>query len=69
MASHFQELIETIEALPLDDQELLIEIIHKRLIEQRRAELAAEVAEARDAYRRGDVRWDPVADFMRDLEE
>ena len=59
MASHFQELIETIEALPLDDQELLIEIIHKRLIEQRRAELAAEVAEARDAYRRGDVRWDP----------
>jgi len=29
-SSRFQELIETIEALPLDDQESLIEIIRQR---------------------------------------
>ena len=63
MTSSFQELIETIEALSLDDQELLIEIIRKRLIQQRRAELAAEIAEARDAYQRGEVRRGTVADF------
>jgi hypothetical protein len=68
-SSTFQNLIETIEALPLDDQALLIEIIRKRLIQQRRAELAAEIAEARDAYRRGEVRRGTVADLMEDLEE
>jgi len=68
-SSHFQELIETIEALPLDDQALLIEIIRKRLIQQRRAELAAEVAEARNAYQRGEVRRGTVADLIKDLEE
>lgn len=68
-SSHFQELIETIEALPLDDQALLIEIIRKRLIQQRRAELAAEIAEARDAYRRDEVCRGTVADLMRDLAE
>ena len=30
MSSHFQELIETIEALPPDDQKLLIDIIGSR---------------------------------------
>ena len=69
VSSHFQELIETIEALPLNDQELLIEIIRKCLIQQRRAELAVGIAEARNAYQRGDVRRGTVADFMRDLEE
>ena len=53
MASYrFQEVIETVEALPPDDQELLIEIIRQRLIQQRRAELAADIAEARNAYQR-----------------
>jgi CHASE3 domain sensor protein len=66
-SSRFQELIETIEALPVDDQALLIEIVRKRLIQQRRAELATEIAEARDAYQRGEVRRGTVADLMEDL--
>jgi len=65
----FQDLIEAIETLPLEDQALLIEIIRKRLLQQRRAELVTEVAEARNAYRRGDVRRGNVSDLMRDLEE
>jgi len=64
----FQALIEAIETLPLEDQALLIEIVRKRLSQQRRAELAAEVAEVRDAYQRGDVRCGAAADLMRDLE-
>ncbi|NPV30006.1 MAG: hypothetical protein HPY58_10255 [Firmicutes bacterium] len=47
-----QEVVEAVEALPQDDQLLLIEIIRRRLIQHRRAELAAEVAEARRAYQK-----------------
>ena len=66
-SSRFQDLIETIEALPLDDRELLIEIVRKRLIQERRAKLAAEIAEARDNYQRGAVHRGTVADLMEDL--
>ena len=68
-SSRFQELIETIEALPVDDQESLIEIIRQRLIQRRRAQLATEVVEARNAYQRGEVRRGTVADLMEDLAE
>jgi hypothetical protein len=66
-SSRFQEVIETVEALPPDDQALLIEIIRQRLIQHRRAELAAEVTEARTAYRGGKVHRGTVADLMREL--
>ena len=65
-SSLFQELIETIESLSLDDQELLIEIVRKRLIQQRRTELAADIAEAREDYRRGEVRRGTVADLIKE---
>lgn len=67
--SRFQEVIETVEALPPDDQTLLIEIIRQRLIQHRRSELATEIAEAREAYRRGEVRRGTVADLMEELTE
>ncbi len=67
-SSLFQELIETIESLSLDDQELLIEIVRKRLIQQRRAELAADIAEARSAYQKGEVRRGTVADLISAIE-
>jgi hypothetical protein len=66
-SSHFQEAIETVEALPHEDQTLLIEIIYQHLIQQRRADLATEIAEARDAYRRGEVRRGTLTDLMEDL--
>ena len=56
----FQELIEAIEALPVDDQELLIEIIHKR-------RLLDEISEALSAYERGEVRRGTVEALMRAL--
>jgi len=69
VAPRFQEVIETVEALPPDDQALLIGIIRQRLIQHRRAELAAEIAEARQAYQRGDVRRGTVADLMEEIAE
>jgi len=68
-SSRFQDAIETVEALPPDDQALLIEIIRKRSIEHRRRELTAEIAEVREAYRRGEVSRGTVADLMEELSE
>jgi len=66
-SSRFQELIETIEALPPDDQELLMEIVRQHLIQQRRAQLAAEIAEAEDDYKRGAVRRGTVAEVLSNI--
>jgi len=66
-SSRFQEVIETVEALPFGDQALLIEIVRQRLIQQRRTELAADIAQARNAYQRGEVRRGTVADLMEEL--
>jgi hypothetical protein len=63
VSSRFQEVIETVEALSPEDQALLIEIIRQRLVQRRRAELAEEIAEARTAYQRGQVRRGTVADL------
>jgi hypothetical protein len=68
-SSRFQEVIEMVEALPPDDQELLVEIIRRRLIQQRRGEIAAEVQEARRAYQQGEVRRGTVARLLRELQE
>ena len=41
----FQEIIDSIELLPTEDQEQLFELIHKRRIEARRAKIAANAQE------------------------
>jgi len=65
----FQDLIDAVESLPLDDQSMLVEIINKRIIEKRRAELVAEVKEAQEAFSRGEVRRGTVKDLIKDLED
>jgi len=65
--SDFQELIESVEALPIDDREILMDIINRRIIEQKREELVADMEESLQAYRKGEVRIGTVDDLLRDL--
>jgi len=65
----FQELIETVESLPIEDREMLVEIINKRIVEQRREELVADMEASLEAYKRGEVRTGTVDDLMKDLQE
>jgi len=65
----FQDLIEAVEAMPLEDQSIFVELINKRIIEKRRAELVAEVREARNAFESGDVKRGSIRDLMKDLED
>ena len=64
LSSRFQQAIETVEQLPPDDQAMLIEIIRQRLVDQRLAKMAEEIAETRLAYQQGKVRRGTVADLI-----
>lgn len=67
--SSFQELLESVESLPLDDQQMLLDIINMRLIEKRRDELVADMEESLEAYRKGEVQIGTVDDLLRDLDK
>lgn len=45
-----------LEPMPLDDQSMLVNSINKRIQDKRRADLVAEVREARGAYEWGEVK-------------
>ena len=64
----FQNAIETVEQLSLDEQEQLLDVVHRRLVERRRDELALSVAAGRRAYGAGEVRRGSVEDLLANLE-
>jgi hypothetical protein len=67
--STFQKAIEAVEALELEEQEMLVDIISKRLKQQRRDELLKEIAQAERDYEQGNVQRGSVADLMAELDE
>jgi len=52
----FQKAIEVVESVPEEQQEVLIDIVQHRLIEQRREKLAQNIKKARNEYVGGKVR-------------
>ncbi len=52
----FGELLEELDKLPLGDQEVLRDILARRIIERRRDELAREIKDARKEHQRGQSR-------------
>lgn len=67
--SSLQTALEMVESLSQDEQSMLLDIVYHRLIEQRRAGLVKQVAEAREAYGHGDVRRGTVDELMAELLE
>jgi hypothetical protein len=65
----FQEVLDIVESLPEYQQEDLVDIIRRRLIEQRRDRLANSIREAREEYARGEVKKGTIDDLMKDLLE
>ena len=63
-----QSAIAIVEALPVEEQTMLVEVINNRLKAQRRTELIAEVKLAEQEYAAGNVKRGSVADFMADLD-
>lgn len=63
----FGEVLETAERLPLEEQDALIEILHRRVIERRRAELAKDIQEAQKEFKAGYARPVTPDDLMAEI--
>ena len=68
-ATTFQEALDIVESLPEEQQEKLIDIIRRRLIEYKRKIHAEHIKEARSEYLRGEVHYGTVDDLMKEIEE
>ena len=63
----FQQALDVVEKLPPEDQETLIGLIQRRLVELRRAEIARNAAATLQAVRDGHARYGSIEDLKRDL--
>jgi hypothetical protein len=66
--STLQKAIEVVETLSIEEQAILIDVIQKRLKQQRRDEILQAVAESRQEYAEGKVRSGSVADLLAELD-
>ena len=62
----FQEALDTVESLTIDEQTMLIEIIQNRLREQQRQELLKNVAQAEKEYSQSNFCRGSVNDLMKE---
>ena len=62
-----QQALDAVEALPLEEQQTLVELIQHRLAEQRRDEIARNALDTLQAVREGRARYGSVEDLERDL--
>ncbi len=63
----FQELIDSVEKLSLDEQDYLFELIKKRRIEKRRLEIAANAKATLESLKQGTAKKGSLDDLMADL--
>ena len=63
------DFLESISQLPLDDQLMISEIIHKRVIEAKRKELADSVKESKEEYLNDKTGRKSVEDFLTDIND
>ncbi|KAM3100277.1 hypothetical protein ACKFKG_01380 [Phormidesmis sp. 146-35] len=62
-----QTAIEYVESLSLEDQDLLIDLIQRRRIEQRRGEIAQNAAQTLAAVKQGTAKRGSLTDLRADL--
>ena len=63
----FQEALDIVESLTIDEQTMLIEIIQNRLREQQRQELLKNVTQSEKEYIQGNFRRGSVDELMDEV--
>ena len=63
----FQQIIDSIEGLSIEDQDYLFELIRKRRIENRRREILANSEEVMKSFKDGTAKRGSVDDLIADL--
>ncbi|MEW6497264.1 MAG: hypothetical protein AB1589_32890 [Cyanobacteriota bacterium] len=64
---NFDQVLESIEKLSVEDQEALIDLVQRRLVERRRAEIATNIIKAQEEYQSGRVMRGTVDELMAEL--
>ena len=67
MQMTFGEVLDSVESLPFDDKEMLIDIIKKRMAEERRDEMRRAIEEARAEYEAGLCKEATVDEIMAEI--
>ena len=67
--SRFDQVLESIETLSLSEQEALIKVVRQRIVEKRRDEIAANIAQAQVEYTKGEVFRGTVSEIMDELDK
>ncbi|GAA6615127.1 hypothetical protein NUACC26_009160 [Scytonema sp. NUACC26] len=68
-ASKFEQVLESVETLSIEEQEALIDLVQRRLAEQRRSEIAANIAQAQAEYQAGKVFRGTVEQVIAELRQ
>lgn len=63
----FNEILESVEKLSVEDQEALIDLVQRRLVERRRTEIATNIVKAQEEYQTGQVFRGNVDELMAEL--
>jgi hypothetical protein len=64
-----EQAIDAVMQLPLEQQDMLIEIIRNRRIEQRREEIASDARQAIAAFHAGQLKPQPVDSIITELRQ
>lgn len=66
-AMAFAHILDEVEKLPVEDQDVLKDIIAKRVVDLRRDQIAREIREARTEYEAGGCQPVSVNDLMKEI--
>ena len=67
IAVSFGEVLEAADRLSLEEQESLLDILQRRIIERRRAELAQDIREAREEFQQGHCQPATPTEIMEEI--
>jgi len=66
-AMTFNETLESADKLSLGEQETLVEVLHRRIIDHRRAELSKEVQNAQQEFKEGKCKPATPSELMKEI--
>ena len=64
-----QKAIEAVECLPVEDQDMVLELLKRRRAEQRREEIAINASESLAAIRERTAKFGTVDDLRKDFDD
>lgn len=63
-----EEAISTVNQLPIEQREMLLEIVKNQMIEAQREEIAKDAKEAIAAFHSGDLKPQPIENIIAELQ-